>query len=159
MDDGSAVVLERSLEGTLELLAGDGRLYGSLMRTLLANWEDFVQDLLSPHPIPQHSMLTFLGFGLPALPGCQPGEILVLAERRQSIIRRAEWALMLPLEHLASGLTVLCWGRFGHAVGWPLPAKEGSITEPGACGSLSISWGDSRDGKSNSAGEQLPTIE
>jgi phytoene dehydrogenase-like protein len=51
-DDGTAIVVERSLEATANNLGSDGNAYRRLMTPLLKNWDRFVEDLLGPIPLP-----------------------------------------------------------------------------------------------------------
>src|SRR5436305_274211 len=51
LDDGTAVVVERSVAGTSEALGPDGRAYRSLMQPLVDHWQDLGDDLLGPFPL------------------------------------------------------------------------------------------------------------
>jgi phytoene dehydrogenase-like protein len=65
LDDGTAVLLERSLMTTAENLGQDGRSYYRLMRPLVRNWDKLLPDILSPLHFPKHPLA--LGrFGLTA---------------------------------------------------------------------------------------------
>jgi phytoene dehydrogenase-like protein len=67
LDDGSAVTLERSVGDTAALLGQDERAYRRLMEPLVARWEDIMEDLLGPLPLPPRHLWPFIRFGLGAL--------------------------------------------------------------------------------------------
>src|SRR5205085_1338568 len=48
LDDGSAAVLERSIEATGASLGGDGRAYQKLMAPFVAHWETIVDTFFGP---------------------------------------------------------------------------------------------------------------
>ena len=56
LDDGTAVVLERSPEETGEWLGGDAGAYRGLIDPFVARWEDLVTDLLGPLRRPAHPL-------------------------------------------------------------------------------------------------------
>jgi len=65
LDDGTAVLLERSLMTTAENLGQDGAAITGLMRPLVRNWDKLLPDILSPLHFPKHPLA--LGrFGLTA---------------------------------------------------------------------------------------------
>ena len=122
LDDGSAVMLEHSIEDTVANLdASDGPRYRSLVEPLAGGFVDLAEDLLGPvQHIPQHPLL-LARFGLSAiLPGAW------LARSRFSGIRaRALFAGMaahsvLSLETAASAAVGLVLMAAGHSYGWPI---------------------------------------
>ena len=68
LDDGSAAILDRSIETTAARLGGDGRAYRRLLEPLTADFEKIVHDLLGPPRVPRHPLaaLRFRG-------GTRPG--------------------------------------------------------------------------------------
>ena len=52
LDDGTAVVLERSVEATGQTLGPDASAYRKLMAPLVADWDKLAEDVLGPLPIP-----------------------------------------------------------------------------------------------------------
>ena len=124
-DDGTAAVLERSLEETADRLEADGAAYRSLMQPLVAGADDLLGEILGPLRVPRHPA-ALARFGLAAvLPATS------LARRRFASVRaRALFAglaahSMLPLSRPPSAAFGLVLGLLGHHVGWPLP-KGGS---------------------------------
>src|SRR4051812_46113811 len=69
LDDGSAIMLERSVAETAALLGPDSRTYRQLIEPFAARWHDLAGDILGPLPpfqSPRHPVL-FARFGLEAL--------------------------------------------------------------------------------------------
>ena len=66
LDDGSAVLVERSVEKTAEGMGEDARAYRLVMGSLADRWQEIVEDLLGPLRMPRHP-LSFAGFGLGAI--------------------------------------------------------------------------------------------
>ncbi len=125
LDDGTAVLLERSLTTTAENLGTDGRNYWKLMRPLVNNWDKLLPDILSPLHFPRHP-LAFGRFGLTA--GQSAGYVIFKNFRKKQA--RALFAGIaahgkIPLDKPGSAAFGLLLGAAGHAVGWPL-AKGGS---------------------------------
>src|ERR1700730_15363446 len=48
LDDGTAMILERSIEATSETLGGDAQAYRRLMEPLVTNWDTLSDVLLGP---------------------------------------------------------------------------------------------------------------
>src|ERR1700722_13323417 len=66
LDDGSAVIVERSVEETAAGLGRDGARYKHLMGPLLANWPKLESVLLRPLHLPAHPIAA-ARFGLQAM--------------------------------------------------------------------------------------------
>jgi phytoene dehydrogenase-like protein len=131
LDDGTAVLLERSLTTTAENLGSDGRNYWRLMRPLVNNWDKLLSDILSPMHFPKHP-LAFGRFGITA--GQSAGYVIFKNFRNKQA--RALFAGIaahgkMPLDKPGSAAFGLLLGAAGHAVGWPL-AKGGSQRIAGA---------------------------
>lgn len=121
LDDGSAVLLERSLDDTAAGLGADGETYRRLLGPLVAGWEDLADDLLAPLGLPRHPLL-LSRFGLPALRSARS-----LAGSFEGLRARALFAglaghSVIPLERRPSSAIGLVLASLGHVVGWPFPA-------------------------------------
>ncbi|MDQ2809117.1 MAG: NAD(P)-binding protein, partial [Chloroflexota bacterium] len=66
LDDGTAVVLERSVQATAAGLGADGPAYRRLFEPLVKDWEILAQGLLRPLAVPRHPV-ALARFGLLAL--------------------------------------------------------------------------------------------
>ena len=67
LDDGTAVMLERSVDATAANLGEDGAAWRSLMEPFVAAWAELRHDLMAPLlGVPRHPLL-MARFGLAAL--------------------------------------------------------------------------------------------
>jgi phytoene dehydrogenase-like protein len=66
LDDGTAIILERSVEATGEHLGRDGAAYRKLMRPLVDHWDQLSTEILGPLRIPPRHPLILARFGLNA---------------------------------------------------------------------------------------------
>ena len=131
LDDGTAVVLHRSVEETAVGLGPDKVAYRSLMHPLVAQWEALADEFLQPllH-VPRHPFL-MARFGFHALQSASSlASRTFRCETTRSLIAGLAAHSFLPLEAPASAAYALVLGMFGHAVGWPLPrGGAGRISE------------------------------
>lgn len=126
LDDGSAVIIERSIEKTAAGLGADGRSYRKLMQPLVNNWEGLFEDILGPLPFPpQHPFL--LGrFGLNALRSASGlAKSHFSGERARGVFVGMSGHSMLPVETPTTAAIALTLGILAHGVGWPM-ARGGS---------------------------------
>ena len=125
LDDGTAVLLERSLDTTINNLGPDGRNYAKVMRPMVGHWDKLLPEILSPLHFPKHPLA--LGrFGFAA--GQSAGYLIFKNFRsRQAKALFAGMAAhsKMQLDKPGSAAFGLLLGAAGHAVGWPI-AKGGS---------------------------------
>lgn len=121
LDDGTAVLLERSVAETGRGLGSDDGAYRRLIEPLAASAEDLFGDLLGPLRWPGH-VLTALRFGRHAVRSAR-----ALTTRRfrtepaRALIAGLAGHSFLRLEQAPSAAVGLVLAIAGHAVGWPLP--------------------------------------
>jgi phytoene dehydrogenase-like protein len=126
LDDGTAAVLELSLEKTAARLGNDGDAYKSLMHPFAANAADLFEEILRPiRLVPRHPFL-LARFGIDGIRSA-----LSLAKRFRGDAARALFGgcaahSFLPLDTAGSASFGLVLSIAGHAVGWPC-AKGGSV--------------------------------
>jgi phytoene dehydrogenase-like protein len=124
-DDGTAGVLEQSLELTVSGLDGDGAAYRKLFAPLIPAATGLFEDLLGPFSIPQRPFAA-LRFGLRAIRSCRGlAKHYFRTERARALIAGLGAHSVLPLEQSPSAAIAVMLGLAGHVVGWPLP-KGGS---------------------------------
>jgi phytoene dehydrogenase-like protein len=124
LDDGSAVLLERSIEATGATLGVDAAAYKKLITPLVADWPIIEQAFLGPLRLPPLLRHPFdLGrFGLAALNPAQGlAQRLFKGERARAIFAGISAHSMLSLDQATSAASALLLGTIGHVVGWPLP--------------------------------------
>ncbi|MGE5221808.1 MAG: phytoene desaturase family protein [Omnitrophica WOR_2 bacterium] len=126
LDDGTAVVLERSVQETAANLGTDGGAYQRIMDPVVKNWQKLQEDLLGPLRIPPHYPLLMARFGLSAI---QPAYYFAKSHFKGSRARAVFAGLsahsQLPLQEILTTGYALMFGTMAHAVGWPV-ARRGS---------------------------------
>ena len=121
LDDGTAVMMERSVEETADGLGRDAASYRSLFGPLVRDWDKLATDLLGPLRVPRHPMVT-ARFGLKGLrPALSLAKARFSGERARALFAGMAAHSTLPLERPPSAAIGLVLGASGHAVGWPLP--------------------------------------
>lgn len=119
LDDGSAVLLERSVPDTAAGLGPDRDAYQRLFGPVAAMWEKLAGDLLGGLRWPAHP-LAMARFGLRAIwPAVRLARQFV-GPRARALLAGLAGHSMLPLDHSPSGAFALVLGTCGHAVGWPM---------------------------------------
>ena len=128
LDDGTAVLLERSIQTTGDMLGPDGARYLKLMGPLVADWGSLSKDVLGPLPIPPRYPFALARFGLPAIRSARGlAESQFEGEQARALFVGMAAHSMLPLEQSPTAAFGLLLGITGHAVGWPV-ARGGSQT-------------------------------
>jgi phytoene dehydrogenase-like protein len=120
LDDGPAVLLERSVVATADGLGPDGARYRRVFAPLTRHAASLVDQFLGPLRPPRHPVSTAV-FGVPAL---LPASILARAlfrdERGRALFAGVAAHSMMPLESPASASIGLVLGMVGHSIGWPV---------------------------------------
>ncbi len=123
LDDGTAVILERSIEATAAGLGSDAKAYRKLMTPLVTGWPKIEGAVLGPLR-PQHVLHPFAraNFALKALRSARGlCEGSFQSEPARAIFAGLSAHSMLPLERPPSAGFGLVEGILGHVVGWPIP--------------------------------------
>ena len=121
LDDGTAVMMERSVEATADGLGCDAAAYSSLFGPLVRNWRKLAADILGPLRVPRHPLLT-ARFGLNGLRSAlSVAQARFSGERARALFAGLAAHSVLPLERPLSAAFGLVLGAAGHAVGWPMP--------------------------------------
>jgi phytoene dehydrogenase-like protein len=120
-DDGTAVLLERSLDSTAAHLEIDAGSYTRLMEPLIASWDGLDSELLGPLRLPRRP-LALTRFGLQAIrSACHLANKRFKGERARALFAGLAAHSMLPLEHWGSAAVGLVLGIAAHVLGWPVP--------------------------------------
>jgi phytoene dehydrogenase-like protein len=138
-DDGTAAVLERSVDSTAYLLGDDEKAYQNLIGPIVKDWPLIVDDMLGPFHFPGHPF-AMASFGLKAIPSA-----LAIAKRFKTIHAKGLWAGMAahsiqPLSNLTTSAIGLVLMSAAHLKGWPIP-KGGSSGIANALAAYFISLG------------------
>ena len=140
LDDGTAVVIERSLEATVESLgARDGARYRALLAPFVSRASDLMDAILGPIGL-RHPLL-MARFGMRAI---QPASALASAsfteERTRAMLAGVAAHSMVPLHSYATSGFLLGLSIAAHTAGWPV-ARGGSQRVADALGSYLRSLG------------------
>jgi phytoene dehydrogenase-like protein len=120
-DDGSAAILDRSVDVTATRLGSDAAAYRQLMEPFVSRWDKLLEDVLAPARIPRHP-LTTARFGLSALRSVRGlAESRFLGVQARALLAGLGAHSFLPLEKRPSAGFALSLGFLGHGVGWPFP--------------------------------------
>ncbi len=126
LDDGPAVIVERSVAATAATLGADGPAYARLMQPFVNHWEAMAPDLLGPLPLPPRHPLLMGLFGLGAVwPAEWVAKVSFRGQRARGLFAGCAAHSMLPLNALLTAAVGIMIGASGHAVGWPV-ARGGS---------------------------------
>jgi len=121
LDDGGAVLLERSLDATAEGLGEDGDAYRALFAPLVHRGGRILAAILSSPRLPR-SPLALARFGRSAL---QPASRLVRrrfsGDRARALFAGLAAHSALALDLAGSSAFGLVLGLAGHTLGWPMP--------------------------------------
>jgi phytoene dehydrogenase-like protein len=121
LDDGSAAVLDRSMDTTADGLGADASAYRRLMRPLATRADILFRELVGPLGIPRHP-ITALRFAWRALrSGHGLADHCFRTDQARALIAGLAGHAVLPLEKLPGAAIGLMLGVAGHAVGWPMP--------------------------------------
>jgi len=126
LDDGTAVVLGRSLDETVESVGSDARAYRALVSPFVARCDDLLEDALAPVlRVPRHPLL-MLRFGArAALPATLLASLSFGGERARALFAGCAAHAFLPPSAPLTGSFALLFAAVAHAYGWPV-ARGGS---------------------------------
>lgn len=121
LDDGTAAMLERSIEATGATLTCDAAAYRNLMAPFVANWQKILDFILGPFRPPRYPF-TLARFGVAAIRSAKGlAESHFKGDPAQALFAGMAAHSMLPLEQPPSAGFGLMLGMLAHAVGWPMP--------------------------------------
>jgi len=156
LDDGTAVIVELSVEQTATGLGRDGAGYVKLFGPLVRDWTKLEPLLLGALKFPQHPLIA-ARFGLNALRSASS-----LAKSKFRDVRaRALFAglaahSILPLEDSPSAAFGLLLGILAHAVGWPIVRGGTQKLADALAAHLRSLEGEIRTGTRVSSIDELP---
>jgi phytoene dehydrogenase-like protein len=120
LDDGTAVIIERSIDATAANLADDAACYGRLLDYFCARWDGLAVDLLGPPRLPRRPWaLARFGF-LGVRSAANFDRRYFTGVRARALFAGLAAHSMLPLEALGSAAFGLVLAMAAHSVGWPV---------------------------------------
>lgn len=141
LDDGTAILLERSIDLTAETLGEDAAVYRRLFWPLVSDWRGVLADVLGPLPLPPRRPLTLARFSLRAIwPARALARAVFRCDRARALFAGLAAHSIQPLENPLTAAFGILLGMLGHAAGWPL-ARGGSRRIADALASILRSHG------------------
>jgi phytoene dehydrogenase-like protein len=129
-DDGTAALLERSFEATVQTLGPDGDAWRQLLEPFVQSAEAVFRDTLAPLRFPRRPVL-LARLGLRTIwSAAHVAKNWFRGEKAKGLFAGCAGHAVLPLDAPLSAAVGIMLAIAGHAVGWPLP-RGGShcITE------------------------------
>ena len=123
-DDGTAAILDHSIQKTAEYLGRDAQAYTSLMENITATWPLIDEDALGPLHFPKHP-LAMAGFGLKALSSAASFVKRFKTQHARGLFAGMAAHAIQPLSNWSTTAISLVLMATGHLKGWPIP-KGGS---------------------------------
>jgi len=120
-DDGTAAVVERSVDETAAGLGRDRDAYARLFGGVVRSWPRLERAALGPVTWPRHP-LSLAAFGLRALrPAERLAKSLFVEEQTRALFGGISAHGMLPLDRSLTAGFGLVLGAMAHLVGWVIP--------------------------------------
>lgn len=120
LDDGTAVVLERSLETSVSNWGEDGERYRKIMAPILGAWPELEPLMLGYSIIPRRPF-SAARFGLSAMRSASSfARSKFRGKRARAVFAGCAAHSILPLEKLPSAAFGLVFAATAHRVGWPI---------------------------------------
>ena len=120
-DDGTAVLLHRSVEQTSKQFGADARSYRHLFDPLVRDWEILAPELLGPIGFPAHPF-AMTRFGMNAIRSASSFvKSRFSEERTRTFFAGVVAHSCLSLDSLGTTAFGLVLLTLGHASGWPMP--------------------------------------
>ena len=146
LDDGSAVLLERSIDATAAGLGPDGDAWRRLVGPLADAWPRLRHDVLAPPHLPRHP-LAMAKFGLHAIRSARAlAESHFRGTRARALFAGLAAHSALPLEAPPSAAIGLVLAIAAHAGGWPFPRGGAQRISDALAGYLQSLGGEIRTG-------------
>ena len=121
-DDGSAVILEKSLDRTCARLDTDGPVYRGMVHVLAERWPQLAAEILRPFlHLPANPLLMARFGSLAPWPADATARLLFRTEAARALFAGLAAHSVLPLEALGSAAFGWILAIAAHAVGWPIP--------------------------------------
>lgn len=125
LDDGSAVLLEQSLDRTMANLGADDKAWQHLIAPFLRKPDVLLRDLLAPLGIPE-APFQMARFGFYGMRSATQLARRFKATRARALLAGCAAHSVLPLTRLPSAAVGLVFAVTGHLTNWPV-ARGGSI--------------------------------
>lgn len=121
LDDGTAVMLERSLDATADGLGADGAAYQRMMEPLMDGWNGLVEEILQPvlH-LPRHPFRLARFGAMGMLSAAALARMRFKGERARALFAGNAAHSVMPLTRPLSAAVGLMLHGTAHGEGWPI---------------------------------------
>ncbi len=121
-DDGSAAVLDKSLERTCTLLGSDGAAYRRMVRVMVERWPSLAPEILQPFfHLPRKPLLMARFDALAIWPATTTARTLFRTQAARALFAGLAAHSVIPLESFGCAAFGWTLSILAHAVGWPIP--------------------------------------
>ncbi len=156
LEDGSAVVLDRSIVATAEGLGADAGAYRRLLARPVRAADRLIPELLAPAHIPRHPF-ALARFGLPALlPASTLARSGFKGERARALFAGLAAHSMQSLTTPATSAFGMVMAILGHAYGWPLVRGGSRVVGDGLVDELRRLGGEIETGRRVTSVSDIP---
>jgi phytoene dehydrogenase-like protein len=157
LDDGSAILVLRSLDETARRLGQDADAYRNLLAGAVAAWPKLQRDLLGPLVrFPRHP-LSLARFGVTALRSVKGvAESRFQTERARALFAGTGAHAVLPLDQPASAAFALVLLVMAHADGWPFVRGGSQAIADALAARLRSLGGEIQTGRKVTSLKELP---
>jgi phytoene dehydrogenase-like protein len=136
LDDGTAVMLERSLDQTSDSLGVDGKAWHQLLRPFVEHWNEFAPQILGPVSLLPRNPFLMARFGMLALQSAHSVARRFRDQRTRALFAGLAAHSFLSLDEPLSGAFGILMAVPAHAVGWPVPRGGAQSLTNALCGIL-----------------------
>lgn len=144
LDDGTAVMLERSLDQTSGSLGIDGKAWDQLMRPFVEHWKNFAPQILGPVSLFPKSPLLMARFGMLAIQSAHSVARRFRDQRTRALFAGLAAHSFLSLDEPLSAAFGILMAVPAYAVGWPIPRGGAQSITTALCGVLASFSGQLR---------------
>ena len=124
-DDGTALIVDRSLDVTAQRLGKDGASYRRVFSPLVNTWDDVAGDVLGPLGMPRHPF-AMARFGLSGIRSAKGfAEARFQEDKTRALFAGMAAHSFLALDWAGTAAFGLVLGVLAHTAGWPV-ARGGS---------------------------------
>ncbi len=155
LDDGTAVLLSRSLDHTATSLGADGDAWRGLVEPLITRWRAITDGVLAPLVPPRHP----LAMARFALPGARSAEAVgqrFSAGRGAALLAGLAAHSCVRLDHPFTAGLGLMLGVAGHVDGWPVAQGGSQAISDALVSYLRSLGGELKTGHRVTSLDQLP---
>jgi phytoene dehydrogenase-like protein len=156
-DDGTAILVRRSLDETVRGLGADSDAYRRLLTPLVADWPRLESGILKPLVrVPRHpaALARFATHALRS--GSALADSRFTTERGRALVAGATAHAILPLEQRATASFGLVLLLLAHVTGWPFPRGGSQAIADGLADRLRAHGGEIETGRNVVSLRDLP---